>query len=286
MKSYLFPGQGSQFQGMGRDLFNAFPDYEGQASEVLGYSIRELCLEDPRRQLSLTQFTQPALFTVNALSWLRKKADGAAPPDFFAGHSLGEFNALWAAGVFDFPTGLRLVVRRGELMSSVRGGGMAAILGLPPHRVRQVIEQSPNAGVDVANFNSYEQTVISGPKDAIDRVIPDFEKAGASRVIPLNVSAPFHSSSMRDTERAFAPSVAALSPVAPAVPVIANLTALPYTTGNLSDNLTRQISSPVRWIETIEYLLRQGVSEFDEVGPGNVLTKLVQQIRGRTAFAG
>lgn len=286
MKSYLFPGQGSQFQGMGRDLFDAFPEYERQASEVLGYSMRQLCLEDLSRQLNLTQFTQPALFTVNALAWLRKKSDGAAPPDFFAGHSLGEFNALWAAGVFDFPTGLRLVARRGELMSHVRGGGMAAVLGLPPHRVRQALQQPAFAEVDVANFNSYEQTVISGPKDAIDRAVPTFEKAGASRVIPLNVSAPFHSRSMRDTEREFAAAVDALTPAASSVPVIANLTALPYTAENLRANLTRQISSPVRWIETIEYLLRQGVSEFEEVGPGNVLTKLVQQIRGRTAFAG
>ena len=286
MKSYLFPGQGSQFLGMGRDLFDAFPDYERQASEVLGYSIRELCLEDPRQRLGLTQFTQPALFTVNALAYLRKTSEGAPPPDFVAGHSLGEFNALWAAGVFDFRTGLRLVARRGELMSQVRGGGMAAILGLTPHRVCRALQQPACAELDVANFNSYEQTVISGPQAAIERAIPTFEGAGASRAIPLNVSAPFHSRYMRETQREFAIDLDALTLGSPTIPTIANFTALPYTAEDLRANLSLQTANPVRWIETVEYLLRQGVSEFEEIGPGNVLTKLVRQIRGRTAFAG
>jgi trans-AT polyketide synthase, acyltransferase and oxidoreductase domains len=285
MKSYLFPGQGSQFQGMGRELFDAFPDYERQASEVLGYSIRQLCLEDSRHQLGLTQFTQPALFTVNALTYLRKTSDGAQRPDFLAGHSLGEFDALWAAGVFDFPTGLRLVARRGDLMSQVRGGGMAAILGLTPHRVRQELQQPALAELDIGNFNSYEQTVISGPKEAIERAVPLFESAGA-RAIPLNVSAPFHSRYMLETQRAFAVELDALTLAPPSIPVIANFTALPHTPENLREHLSLQIANPVRWIETIEYLLRQGVSEFEEIGPGNVLTKLVRQIRGRTAFAG
>jgi malonyl CoA-acyl carrier protein transacylase len=270
---------------MGRDLFDAFPDHERQASEVLGYSMRQLCLEDPRRQLALTEFTQPALFTVNALTYL-KAAEHAAPPEFLAGHSLGEFNALCAAGVFDFATGLRLVARRGELMSRVTGGGMAATLGLAPHHVHRILEQPAFADLDVANFNSYEQTVISGPKAAIDRAIPEIEKAGATRVIPLNVSAPFHSRYMRETEREFGTALDGVTLHAPAIPVIANVTALPHTAEDLRADLTRQISNPVRWIESIEYLLRQGVAEFEEIGPGNVLARLVKQIRGRTAFAG
>jgi malonyl CoA-acyl carrier protein transacylase len=285
MRSFLFPGQGSQFKGMGRDLFDSFPAIEQQASETLGYSIRELCLDDPANRLGLTQYTQPALFTANALHYLGKTGQGQPKPDFLAGHSLGEFNALWAAGVFDFPTGIRLVRKRGELMAGVSGGGMAAVLGLAPHRLRDVVENSlPD--LDVANFNSYEQIVVSGPKEAIGRAIPVLESAGASRVIPLNVSAPFHSRYMRATEQEFAAFLDTISLQPPSITVIANCSALPYTAGEVRTNLTRQISSSVRWIESIEHLLRQGEMEFEEVGPGNVLTKLLQQIRRRSAFAG
>jgi trans-AT polyketide synthase/acyltransferase/oxidoreductase domain-containing protein len=285
MKAFLFPGQGSQHKGMGRELFDAYPEYERQASDILGYSIRQLCVDDPDNRLGQTPYTQPALYTVNALSYLRRTASGD-PPDFLAGHSLGEFDALWAAGVFDFGVGLRLVRKRGELMAEVQGGGMAAVIGLRPNRVLRVVEQSSLDGLDVANFNSYEQTVVSGPREVVERAIPVFERAGASRVVPLNVSAPFHSRHMERVEREFAAVLDSVSLKPPSIPVISNYSALPHTPERLHGALIRQIASPVRWIESIEYLIRRGGMEFEEIGPGNVLTRLLAQIRGATAFAG
>jgi len=165
----LFPGQGSQAKGMGADLFERYADWTAAADRVLGYSIRELCVDDPRAELGLTQFTQPALFVVNAMTYRAKREDGLGEPSYVAGHSLGEYNALLAAGCFDFATGLTMVKERGRLMSSVGGGGMAAVVGMEPGRIREILSQSEDGRrVDVANFNTFDQTVIAGPKDALE----------------------------------------------------------------------------------------------------------------------
>src|SRR5690606_11244728 len=152
----LFPGQGSQSVGMGRDLFDRFTDWTAEADRILGYSIRELCLEDPRGELAQTAFTQPALFVVNALTWRARAEDGKPDPVAVAGHSLGEYNALLAAGVFDFAVGLELVRERGALMARVSGGGMAAVIGIAPDRIEEVLAAS-EAGrrLDVANYNAF-----------------------------------------------------------------------------------------------------------------------------------
>lgn len=278
-KVYVFPGQGSQAKGMGRDLLDQYPQQVEQASQVLGYSLRTLCLDDPERKLGLTQFTQPALYAVCALAYQRKMQETGRPPDFVAGHSLGEYAALFAAGAFDFATGLRLVQKRGELMGQVSGGGMAAVVGLTPEQIRQALAASPLKGIDVANFNSYEQTVVAGPKEEIASAAKVFEAAGARLTVPLNVSAPFHSRYMCDVENTFAEFLQPFTFAPLQIPVIANCTAQPYGDAAVHANLTRQISSPVRWVESVEYLLRLGDVEFEEIGPGNVLTKLVQQIR-------
>ncbi len=241
-------------------------------------------MDDPGDRLGLTQFTQPALFVVNALTYRARMEDGAAPPAFVAGHSLGEYNALLAAGVFDFRTGLTMVQRRGALMGQVSGGGMAAVIGLDPARIQEVLE-STDAGrrLDVANFNSFDQTVIAGPTDAIGAVKPQFDAAGVRAFIPLRVSAPFHSRYMRAPQVEFAAFLDAFTFAPPAIPVVANATAQPYETDRLRETLASQIGSAVRWLDSMLWLLDQGVTEFEEVGPGSVLGKLIAQICKRRA---
>jgi trans-AT polyketide synthase, acyltransferase and oxidoreductase domains len=280
----LFPGQGSQSKGMGGDLFERFADWTAQADAMLGCSIRELCIDDPRGELGLTQFTQPALFVVNAMTWRARREDGAPAPDFVAGHSLGEFNALLAAEAFDFGTGLALVARRGAMMGRVGGGGMAAVIGMDPAGIQRILAGS-EAGrrIDVANFNSFDQTVIAGPRDDLAAVGADFEAAGVRAYIPLNVSAPFHSRYMHEPQAEFSAFLSGFTVAPPRLPVISNVTAQPYAEGAVRETLAAQIGSSVRWLDSMVYLLDQGVETFEEVGPGTVLTKLLAQIRKRRA---
>jgi len=267
---------------MGAELFDRFPDWTAAADDVLGYSIRELCLEDPRAELGFTQFTQPALFVVNAMTYRSRQDGGAPPPAFVAGHSLGEYNALVAAGSLDFVTALQLVKRRGEMMGQVRGGGMAAVIGLDPARIEQVLGAS-EAGrrIDVANFNSFDQTVIAGPKDDLAAVKSSFEAAGVRAYIPLNVSAPFHSRYMREAMETYSSAIDAVRFSAPAIPVISNVTGRPYDASAIRDTLARQIGHSVRWLDSMRFLIDAGVDTFVEVGPGTVLAKLLVQIRKR-----
>jgi malonyl CoA-acyl carrier protein transacylase len=279
---YLFPGQGSQSKGMGGDLFDRYADWTTAANAILGYSIRELCVDDPRAELGLTAFTQPALYVVNALTYRAKRDDGGAAPDFVAGHSLGEYDALLAAGVFDFSTGLRLVQRRGQLMGRVSGGGMAAVIGLEPRRIQELLlESDEGRRIDVANFNSYEQTVLAGPKEDLAAVRSGIEAAGARAFIPLNVSAPFHSRYMRDAQSEFAAFLSDVTFQPPVVPVISNVTAKPYEPHLVRETLSEQIGNSVRWLESVQYLLEQPDPQIEEVGPGSVLAKLLAQIKKR-----
>jgi malonyl CoA-acyl carrier protein transacylase len=276
----LFPGQGSQSVGMGGALFERFADWTSEADRILGYSIRELCLEDPRGALGLTQFTQPALFVVNALTWRARQEDGKTPPAFVAGHSLGEYNALLAAGVFDFAAGLTLVRERGALMGRVSGGGMAAVIGLPPERIAGILAAS-EAGqrIDVANYNAFDQTVIAGPVADIEAVRADFDAAGVRAFTPLKVSAPFHSRYMRAAMEEFDAVLAGCAFAAPVIPVISNVTAAPYPADDVRGTLAKQIGNSVRWLDSMVGLLDRGLTEFEEVGPGNVLSKLMVRIR-------
>jgi malonyl CoA-acyl carrier protein transacylase len=285
MIAFVFPGQGSQKKGMGQGLFDEVPEYTSVEKEVdalVGYSMRKLCLEDPDNRLKETQFTQPSLYVVNALHYYKAVSQGTRPA-WLAGHSLGEYNALLAAGAFDFLTGLRLVKKRGELMSQAKNGGMGAVIGLGGAAIEQVIRDSGLASIDVANFNSPSQTVVSGPVDDIKRAGPFFEKGGAQMYIPLPVSAAFHSRYMTDASKEFADFLAPISFSAPKTPVVANVTAQPYPADNASESvkslLVKQITNPVRWTDSIRFLMGQGVTQFTETGPGNVLTRLVQQIQ-------
>ena len=276
----VFPGQGSQSVGMGAGLFERFPDWTEIADAALGYSIRTLCLEDPAGQLGQTEFTQPALYVVNAMTWRARQEDGRPAPAFLAGHSLGEYDALLAAGVFDFATGLEMVRRRGVIMGRVAGGGMAAVIGLSPARIQELLAASePGSQIDVANFNSLDQTVIAGPQESLAAVGPEFEAAGAKVFAPLKVSAPFHSRYMRDPMLEFSGFLERFTLNPPAIPVISNVTAVPYPADDVRGTLGRQIGHAVQWLDSVRYLLEQGASEFEVLGPVTVLTKLVARIR-------
>lgn len=279
MATYVFPGQGSQVKGMGGALFAEFADITQKADAILGYSIEQLCLEDPDEQLNKTNFTQPALYTVNALSFLKKMAETGRPPEYVAGHSLGEYNALFAAGVFDFETGLKLVQKRGALMSMASGGGMAAVVGLNSDKVKAVIEKNNLKDINIANYNSFTQMVISGPKEAIQSANELFIQAGAMLYMPLKVSGAFHSPYMENSQREFAEFIKSFNFSAPKIFVIANVTALPYQETNIQNNLIQQISHSVMWTQSIEYLLKKGENSFTEIGPGKVLAGLINRIQ-------
>jgi malonyl CoA-acyl carrier protein transacylase len=285
MIALLFPGQGSQKRGMGQGLFDEVGEYaavEKDVDTILGYSLRKMCLEDADNHLKETQFTQPCLYVVNALHYYKAVGQGVRA-DYLAGHSLGEYNALLAAGVFDFLTGLRMVQRRGELMSRAKNGSMAAVIGLGADMIANVIKENGLASIDVANFNSPSQTVVSGPIEDIKRAGPLFEKGGARIYMHLQVSAAFHSRYMAEAARAFADFLAPFSFAAPKTPVIANATARPYPTDNVSESvksmLVTQITHSVRWNQSIDFLISQGVTQFSEMGPGNVLTRMAQEIQ-------
>ena len=285
MLAWVFPGQGSQKRGMGGSLFDEVKEYaavEREVDALLGYSLRELCLEDPHNRLRETQFTQPSLYVVNALHYYKAIATDA-PPQYVAGHSLGEYNALLAAGVFDFLMGLRLVRRRGELMAMAKNGGMGAVIGMEGDVLVATLRANSLQRLDVANFNSPTQIVISGPVEDIKRAGPVLEAAGARMYMPLPVSAAFHSRYMAEAAESLKDAVTPMHFAAPRVPVVANVTAELYPTYDASEAvkslLVQQITKSVRWTESVRFLTDRGVSEFRELGPGNVLTRLIQQIR-------
>jgi malonyl CoA-acyl carrier protein transacylase len=278
MTVYVFPGQGSQIKGMGAELFEHFPTLLAQADMILGYSVQDLCLEDSNNQLNQTQYTQPLLYIINAFSYFKRIREGAKRPDYVAGHSLGEYNALLAADVFDFATGLRLVQKRGELMSKAQGGGMAAIIGLEAEAVLKVLQDHAVTDVVIANYNSHTQVVISGSQASVQAAQVGLEQAGAM-VIPLKVSGAFHSPLMQQAKEVFAEFLSHFQFSPAQMPVIANLSAKPYEAMDIKTTLAAQITGSVRWCDTIEYLLSQGEENFEEVGPGQVLTGLIKRIR-------
>lgn len=278
MTTYLFPGQGSQKVGMGGNLFEEYMEITERASAILGYSIKELCLYDSKNRLNFTQYTQPALYVVNALSYLERIRKDGKKPDFVVGHSMGEYSALFAAGAFDFDTGLRLVQRRGNLMGQVHGGGMAAIIGLIGADIVSLLEKNGLQEIDIANYNSPKQTVISGPKELIEKSVSIFKSAGAQLCIPLAVSGAFHSRYMEPLRKEFALDLNLYKFNDLDIPVISNVEARPYTKEKICYLLEKQITHPVRWIETIQYLMGKGEHEFIEAGPGNVLTGLTKKI--------
>ncbi|GAA3452371.1 ACP S-malonyltransferase [Dactylosporangium matsuzakiense] len=278
--AWVFAGQGAQRRGMGADVLDRYPDLCRQADEILGYRVRELCLTNAAPGLKDTRHVQPALFVVNALSYLDRREREPAP-DFLAGHSLGEYDALFAAGCFDFATGVRLVQRRGELMSQAGDGGMVAVVGVEPDRLADLLHREGLHEIDLANRNSARQVVLSGPDLALQRATEAITAAGAGRCVKLRVSAPFHSRHMAPAAAQYRQFLTAFALRDPQIPVIANVTALPYPAGGVGDLLGRQVDSPVRWWESMSHLLAAGVTDLVEVGPGRVLAELWNEAKAQ-----
>jgi malonyl CoA-acyl carrier protein transacylase len=279
MTVYVFPGQGSQVKGMGEELFSAFPAIVRQADQLLGYSIESLCIDDPKQQLDQTQFTQPALYTVNALYYEKKRNEHAGAPAYVAGHSLGEYNALLAANVFDFATGLKLVQKRGALMSEAAGGAMAAVIGLDSKTVQTILQDNNLPAITIANYNTHQQVVISGSREDIASAESYFLQAKAKLFVPLKVSGAFHSPLMEVAKQQFATFLETFTFASPSIPVIANVSAKPYSVHEIPTTLAQQITHSVLWTQSIEYLLKQGETVFEEIGPKKVLSGLITRIQ-------
>lgn len=280
MVTFVFSGQGSQRKGMGGTLFDEFRELTAQADQILGYSIQQLCLEDPDFNLGRTQYTQPALYMVSALSYLKKIQGTGNQPDFVAGHSLGEYNALFAAGAFDFETGLQMVKRRGELMSRATGGAMAAVIGLNEEQVADILEYNNLESIDIANLNSPYQIVLSGPVRDIEIAKDVFGRDMKVKMfVPLRTSGAFHSRYLEEEKKEFEGYLDSFEFHELKIPVISNVQAKPYQQSDLRRNLVEQFTHPVRWTDSIRYLMGLGEMKFEEIGVDMVLTGLIQQIK-------
>ncbi len=284
--AFLFPGQGSQNIGMGKDLYDQLPvarQIFKEADRISGRPLSRLCFEGPEAELTRTLNTQPAILAVTLAAWKAYELRGGTKPDFVAGHSLGEFSALAVAGVLDVSSTMMLVERRAQLMEACPRGAMSAVIGVTPELLSdlcQQTEQELGSGevVVVANFNTRQQLVISGSQAAVETA-GEKAKANRGKVIPLPVGGAFHSPLMEEAAREFAVALDKSTFAAASIPVVQNCSARPATdVGQIKENLKKQISSPVRWYESIEFMLKKGVDTFVEIGPGKVLSGLVKKI--------
>lgn len=288
--AFIFPGQGSQYPGMGKDLAESFPAARQVFEEVddaLGFAISQLCFDGPAEALQLTENTQPAILSVSVAALRAVESVGIEKPSYVAGHSLGEYSALVAAGALSLADAVRTVRARGHYMQEAvppGAGAMAAVLGASLETIEQVCNEVRGDQVCApANINSANQIVIAGNSEAVDRAADKLRQVGAKRVVKLNVSAPFHCALMMPAQQRLAKDLAGLRLDELSIPLISNVDAIAITkAADARDSLIRQVSSPVRWLQSMNFLLEAGVTRFIELGPGKVLSGLLRQIDRET----
>jgi len=283
MKAFVFPGQGAQFVGMGKDLYENHAlakELFYKANEILGYRITDIMFEGTDEELKQTKVTQPAIFLHSVISALCMGEE--FKPDMAAGHSLGEFSALTAAGALSFEDGLRLVYARAMAMQKAceaQPSTMAAVIGLADDVIERICDETEGVVVP-ANYNCPGQVVISGEVEAVKTACAKLKEAGAKRALPLAVGGAFHSPLMEPARVELAAAIEATPFNRPVCPVYQNVDAKPYTeAADIKANLLKQLTSPVRWTQTVMNMLQDGMTEFVECGPGTVLTGLINRIR-------
>ena len=293
MNALLFPGQGAQYIGMGKALVHRFPILKHRFEEADAFfaprkmSLTDIMFEGPESLLMQTQWAQPALFTLSAaLMDILWQYSDSSPFHYVAGHSLGEYSALYAAKCFSFHEGLALIEARCQAMSIVKNGGMVAVLKLSIEEVERLLVQHGKGLVEVANDNCPGQIVVSGDKETLEALVPHAQALGA-RCIPLKVSGPFHTSFMQPAADVFIPHLQRVSISTPHVPVVTNVSAEPQYNGpTLQAHLDEQLTGRVRWRETLQMLHHLGVTQYLEVGPGNMLAGLLRKTIPGTAISG
>jgi len=274
VKSFIFPGQGSQIKGMGAELFTEFKDKIKRVNEILCYSLEDLILEDENNLLNNTLFAQPALYVVSCLEYMKNVNENNIKPDYLAGHSLGEFIALFAAGVYDFETGLKIVNKRAQIMSKVENGAMATVVGEEITVVQNIVSKID--GLFIANYNSEIQTVISGTKDSIHKAQELFQERGVGYYI-LPINCPCHSPMLQSSASEFKSFLSSYQFKEPKIPIISNFTGREYEYKDMHDTIANQMCNPVRWKESMYYLLKKDVTDYSVVGPSHVIKKIVDK---------